>query len=239
MMPLNDRFDYRDRYDATVGYYPEFLFPAWFDAPNDVRRFLRELWDENAMRVPILNPTIAQRRRDTYARVVELLWGQGNTVGYRRCGYLGWTLTIGSLPTLERVLPYSRLPNDPMPKEVLAAVQDWLADPATVAGRNWEPLFPDVLQPTANDLYDEVRLLFWAFAHLLSTRQEAPQHLRDMIGYCYTGDALYQQASGITDLWQWLVVAAIPAAWCLRLPERVWRMPYPPDPADARKSAPS
>lgn len=226
MVPLNNTFHYRDHYNAVIGPSPEFRLPAWFDALDDVRRFLRDLWDENDMRVPLLNPTIAQHRRGIFARVVELLWGQGNTVGYRRCGYLGWALAIASLPTLERVLPYSKLPNDPMPMEVFAAVHDWLADPATVAGRAWEPLFPDVLKGTSSVLYDEVRLLFWAFAHLLSTPQDAPEHLGDMIGYCYTGDALYQQASGNEELWQWLVVAAIPAAWCLRLPEHVWRMPH-------------
>jgi hypothetical protein len=56
-----------------------------------------------------------------------------------------------------------------------------------------------------------------------------------MLRLCLLGMAINEGGDGRRDMWNWVLVEVVPAAWMLRLPDFIWTWPMPPHPAAERR----
>jgi hypothetical protein len=103
-----------------------------------------------------------------------------------------------------------------------------LADPSALASHDWG-LLPLRWPPTRTDCKDS-RLVLVDFTRLLSGTDQVRATLFEMIDCCIDGFALARETDNGWDPWRWLIVAAAPAAYSLRLPERIWHPTEPFNP---------
>jgi hypothetical protein len=225
---------------SNPGYYTEFRLPPWFEVPDSLRRLLEtafaQRYEELYEKVdgPQGGPTL----RGTLDELVDALWGQGGGTGHRRFVYLGLALALASRPTMER-----HEPGNPGPAAAIARSRTWLERPGEFQEVDREAVLPE--KWSGSQARDEAVLVFRAHWPLLDPAQ-ARDALLQMLDLCLEGYAVFPGSDGRRDLFDWLLVEAVPAAWCLRLPEAIYSRegPWPPDPrygpgAARQASAPS
>ena len=82
---------------------------------------------------------------------------------------------------------------------------------------------------SASQALDEALLVF---AHLVRAKDRGPAlpSLGNMLDLCLEGYAIIPGADGRRDLFNWVLLDAIPAAWSCRLPNFIYNMhwPWPP-----------
>jgi hypothetical protein len=207
--------------NQTVGYYPRFELPDWFDGPAMLRELLRELWNhrypelydsEGDAPVAELTPGLE--------RLVEAL-GTDGADGHRRLLWLGLILARASRDTVS-----GHAAEDIRPEIAQQAAQ------AALAGKladvpNADELFPPVVTPpqALQEALDVDRQLVRAL-----DPAAAPQALVDALDDSLQGYAIVPGAAGRRDLFNWLLVEAAPAAWEQRLPDAIYtaKWPWPP-----------
>jgi len=61
--------------------------------------------------------------------------------------------------------------------------------------------------------------------------------LIEILEDCFDGYAIVPGTQGKRDLFNWFLIEVLPAAWCLRLPDRIYTLkwPWPPPPPETRQ----
>jgi streptomycin 6-kinase len=206
------------------GYYSTFQLPGYLKDAEALRSLLGELWtyryddlyEDEADDRPLEDDLMAACKR-----IVRFLVTQESEKGHQRLLYLGWTLALSTLPTIE-----AWLPEDKRPQMVLDEVR------ATLEGRSrglqdWKALFP--LAMTGSQALDEALNVFSNLTRALDAT-EAPQAILNILDDCLQGYAVFPGSEGRRDLFNWLLLEAVPAAWSLHLPDAIYtfRWPWPP-----------
>jgi hypothetical protein len=206
-----------------IGYYPVFQLPNYCLNPGPLLPLLQHLWqfryeelyeDSHDVR-PLGNLP------HTIHTLVTFLAHHDLPLGHRRLLYLGLTLAHATAPT---VCAYT--PHDVRPWMIMNALRLWLDhdqafrldEPSSFAYRG-----------SAVQALDEARLVF---AHLVRAQDSeyAAASLGDMLDLCLEGYAIFPGADGRRDLFNWVLLDAVPAAWSGRLPNFIYTMhwPWPP-----------
>jgi len=218
---------------GLIGYYTAFQLPDDVADAADLHALLQELWDyrydnlyEDAdARRPVGNLATA------IERLITFLVSHDPTLAHRRLLYLGWALALASAPTIA-----GWTPDDTRPQMVLDALRAWIEE------RQQMPLEVKTLFPpeiTGSQALNEARDVFANLARALDS-EAAPHGLRAILDDCLEGYAVFPGSTGRRDLFNWVLVEVVPAAWCLRLPNAIYTLHWPwPPPQDAvNKAAP-
>jgi hypothetical protein len=117
-------------------------------------------------------------------------------------------------------------PDDERPAIVLSAVEKHLSTNAPEP-RDWRALFPQVVSPP--QALHEALDVFWNLARMIDSADPVPS-LIEIFEDCFEGYAIFGGSQGRRDLFNWFLVEVMPAAWSLRLPDRIYTLhwPWPP-----------
>jgi hypothetical protein len=204
------------------GYYPELVFPAWFKGPDAMRKLVTELW---AHRYEALYEKGGDLDLDeAIARGLASLGDPAkDDRAWRRCGFLARTLALAARDTV-----LAHAPNDERPARVISALEGWLdhKKPPPAADAKEFPERPIV---TPQALGEALGVLRGALS--VGDRSNANKALEEMSDDCLQGYAIVPGSSGRRDLFNWWLIAALPAAWSERLPDKIysirWKWPPP------------
>lgn len=112
---------------------------------------------------------------------------------------------------------------------VLDAVQGSRGQPPEATIRDWQTMFPQVVTPpqALHEALDVYRNL----TRIVVNPQQAGQAAYEILEDCLEGHAVFPGSDGRRDLFNWLLVQVVPAAWVLRLPEAIYTLhrPWPPN----------
>jgi hypothetical protein len=203
------------------GSYSRFELPAWFSGPPALTTLLAELWHH---RYPELYEPDDDRPvgavETACGAALDALWPPDDPQGHRRWLFLGWALGLAAKPTAD-----GWAPEDERPAAVLAAVERWVGGEDAVLDA--DQLFPWVVTPP--QALSEALDVFRNLAQALDPAR-ARDGLLTVLDDCLEGYAVFPGSDGRRDLFNWWLVEAVPAAWCQRLPDRIYtfHMPWPP-----------
>jgi hypothetical protein len=203
------------------GYYPRFELPSWFSGPPTLRDLLAELWRYRYL--GLYEPEDGRPVRDVataYGPVLDALWPPGDPRGHRRHLFLGWTFGLAAKPTVD-----GWAPEDGRPAAVLGAVERRVAGQDVALDA--DQLFPGVVTPP--QALSEALDVFRSLARALDPARSRAA-LLTILDDCLEGYAVFPGGDGRRDLFNWWLVEAVPAAWCERLPDRIYTLhwPWPP-----------
>jgi streptomycin 6-kinase len=206
------------------GYYSTFELPRDLVDAEALRNLLGELWkyryddlyEDEADGRPLEDDLMAACQR-----IVSFLATQELEKGHQRLLYLGWTLALSTLPTIE-----AWLPEDKRPQMVLDEVRAVL-EGGRRGSQDWKTLLPPAI--TGSQALDEALNVFSNLIRALDPT-EAPQALLNILDDCLQGYAVFPGSDGRRDLFNWLLLEAVPAAWSLHLPDAIYtfRWSWPP-----------
>jgi hypothetical protein len=214
-----DSSNFQPPVGTVDGYFPRFELPSWFDGPDELKNLLAMLWgraffeiDDHADRT--------YRLHDAFVAIVEMLWGNGRALGHRRLLWMGYALALAASHTVRR-----HRPDELRHQRVLDATE------SVIRGEAIE-LDPDELFPlvslgdmTIDEAIDTYRNLAFALEP-----EQACERLLEMLEECLEDSAVHPGSQGRRDLFNWWLVQVVPAAWCERLPDRIYTgaWPWPP-----------
>lgn len=196
---------------TNEGYYPRFELPSWFDGPEPLRALLGTLWSEKYFEL-YENDDSTHRTRDAFVAVVDALWDEGGRPGHRRLLWMGYALALaaGHMVRIHR-------PDESRIEQVLDATR------AAIRGDEVD-LDPDELFPmqslgdmTLDEAIDVYRNLVGALRS-----EHARERILEILETCIEDSAIFPGSDGRRDLFNWWLVQVVPAAWCERLPDRIY-----------------
>jgi hypothetical protein len=157
---------------------------------------------------------------NTIDRLLSFLVEHDPALAHRRLLYLGWALALASAPTIE-----GWAPDDTRPQFVLEAVRAWLEEKRQVL-LDTETLFSEI---TGSQALNEARDVFANLARALTPEAALPA-LRAILDDCLEGYAVFPGSEGRRDLFNWVLLEVVPAAWNLHLPKAIYTFhwPWPP-----------
>ena len=231
------------RHEFT-GYYTHFELPPWFTGPPSLRELLETLFDRRYAGVDEEGTEPAPwSQADACGLLVDALLGQGDSVGYRRVGYLVWALVFALGPTA-----FFCAPNDPAEMAVMTSLELWLGMPdpdVDLRGRllgmpeaghgpEWLHFAIDRIGTEPSWDYGSIaegrdceaaKRAFVAVAGVLAGPDVARPWVLELLDLCLRGTIVAETSVERRDVWHWLLVQVIPAAWHLQLPEDIWESP--------------
>jgi hypothetical protein len=155
--------------------------------------------------------------------LVTFLAADNPAQGHHRLLYMGWTLAQAAAPTVA-----GWAPDDTRPRLVLQAVHMLLEEQRSIR-QDWDTLFPSQVSPP-QALHEALNV----FANLARAFDPtaAPGALLEMLDDCLEGYAIFPGSDGRRDLFNWVLIEVVPAAWNLRLPDAIYTFhwPWPPHP---------
>ena len=207
------------------GYYPDFQLPNGVIIAEPLHELLQELW--------------SYRYDELYddkddGRVTEELWKVCDRLitffvtydsdqSHRRLVYLGWALALASAPKITHIIS-----KDTESPPVFATVRAFLEE-QQLPPANWSATKPPV--PTGSQALNEARYVIVELAQALDP-DHASQALLDMLDDCLEGYAIVVGSRYRRDLFNWLLVEVVPAAWAGRLPGKIYASDGPWIPSD-------
>jgi hypothetical protein len=207
----------------NIGYYPTFRLPDDLANADALRLLLRELWDYRYIE-------LYEKREDGRApgdlveavnNIITLLAEHTPAIGHQRLLFVGWALALAASPTIK-----GWAPDATSPQIVLDAVHAFLKE-----GRQVEidvaALFPQKVSPP--QALHEALDVFANLARTLNPAEVRPA-LLEIFDDCLEGYAVFPGSAGRRDLFNWMLVEVVPAAWSLRLPDAIYTLhwPWPP-----------
>jgi hypothetical protein len=208
---------------GSIGYYTVFQLPADLADADDLRALLQELW---SYRYSELYEDADDGRpvgqlANAVDRLLSFLLEHDPALAHHRLLYLGWALALASVPTIE-----GWAPDDTRPQFVLEAIHAWLEEQRQMP-LDVDTLFP--LEITGSQALNEARDVFANLVRALVPEAVLPA-LHAILDDCLEGYAVFPGSEGRRDLFNWVLLEVIPAAWSLHLPEAsyTFRWPWPP-----------
>ncbi|HEY1755560.1 MAG TPA: hypothetical protein VGG72_09210 [Bryobacteraceae bacterium] len=207
-----------------LGYYPYLRFPVWFSAPSGFSRVIEDLWNRH---YPGLYEDPAGRPPsnldEAFQALLGLLWTEGSNVGHQRCLWAGWAAGKACQATIE-----GWRAGDPRPQLVQAAVQTFL-EYGRIPSTGWRATFPQLVSPP--QALHEALDVFWNLARMLDPLEARPAFI-EILEDSIEGYGIVPGSQGKRDIFNWFLVEVMPAAWSLRLPDRIYSLKWPWPPPD-------
>jgi len=203
-----------------AGYFSAFTLPPWFQGPEELHSMLQELWSRcypDLYQEGCSNP---ESLVDAEGLVLEML--SNGDLGHQRMVWMALTFCSAVAATVEVYLP-----GDPRPARVIALLEEWLRDSTACVDEEIQSMFPQTPTPP-QALHEALDVLYQATKTL--ERCSAAEALREILDDCLEGYAIFPGSDGRRDLFNWWLVQAVPASWCLRKPDVIYTMnlPWPP-----------
>jgi hypothetical protein len=190
---------------------------------EELRALLNQLW---GARYPDLYESVDDGRpvesvQEAVAHLLTFLHEHQPALGHRRLLYLGWGMAQAVAPNMEYFQP-----DDNRAQLVLDAVNLFLTE-GNLIEQDWATLFPKVT-PHSQAEYEATDV----FAQLAKALQPslARHALAEILDDCLEGYAIFPGSRRRRDLFNWVVLEVIPAAWNCRLPQVIYspEWPWPP-----------
>lgn len=205
------------------GYFKKFELPVHITLPDSVKTTLWKIW--------------GKKYRDLYQKdggnldealeeLFNLLSPQIDLMGHLRCVYLGWALALAARPM---ILAY--LPNDTRTDIVLNLVEQWVTTPELINVDKYQNLFSELEHTGYQQALGEALLVYRDLLKMLPPNTDYRSAILDILDTCLTGYAIFPPPpDGTRDLFNWLLVEVIPAAYCCMLPQKIYtkEWPWPP-----------
>jgi hypothetical protein len=208
---------------SHVGYYPDFRLPDYFTDAEDLRTLLHELWQ---YRYDDLYEDAEDGRpigdvQKACERIVSLFTEHNPELSHRRLVYLGRTLALAVAPTVTYLAP-----EDSRPQQILDAVRAWLKE-GRQPPSGWTEALASPLTGVA--ALNEARYVLMEMVRALNPT-DAPGAILNMLDSCLQEYPIFPGSRLRRDLFNWVLIEAVPAAWNLRLPNTIYDAdgPFPP-----------
>jgi hypothetical protein len=218
---------------SKIGHFPVFALPPWFQGPEKFRAVLEELWGQcypDLYQEGCAEPrALAEAENRALAALSDDDVLGHDDLGHRRMVWMALTLCSAVAVTVDAYLP-----GDSRPARVIALLEDWLHDPTARVNEDIRSLFSQAATPP-QALHEALDVLYQATKTL--ERPNAVGALREMLDDCMEGYAIFPGSDGRRDLFNWWLVQALPASWCLRKPDVIYTMRLPWPPPDANVAA--
>jgi hypothetical protein len=203
-----------------AGYFVDFALPPWFQGPEVLRALLEELW--NQCYPDLYEEDCADPRALVEAERRVLAVSSDDDFGHRRLVWMALTFCSAVSATVDAYLP-----GDPRPARVIARLEEWLRDPATPVSEEIQSMFPQITTPP-QALHEALDVLYQSLKVL--DPASAVEALQEILDDCMEGYAIFPGSEGRRDLFNWWLIAVVPASWYLRKPDVIYTMllPWPP-----------
>jgi hypothetical protein len=212
--------DKEEGHIVTISYYPTFRLVHDLTHTPALHTLLDKIWhaqypdlyEEASNEYPIQDIT------DACQQIVAFFVEHDRDQSHQRLVYVGWGLALAVLPKLTYLTPH-----DPLPQKVLDAVQQWMHSggmPQLTENMVRDPI------PTGLQSLNESRFVFAELARALHPESAAREVLA-ILDDCLEGYAIFAGSQGRRDLFNWVLVDVIPAAWNLRLPTMIYTLSGP------------
>lgn len=205
---------------SSAGYYPEVLFPDWFDAPGLLKEALLELGRRRYLEVDEAGER-PHAIEEAFHAVLALLGDQADPERYhRRLVWLGLIMAMASCWPLRGHEEWRRRAH-----ELHEQVTRWLAHGQSLEGPVDDELFPRVASRYQE--LDEAKSVHRHLSLMPQEPERSPDHLLDILDATLDGFAIRPSYDGARDLFHWFLSQAVPAACLERLPDHIWNGFWP------------
>ena len=196
------------------GHYREFRLPQWFNGPEELTKILQEVWNRSY-------PDLYDRggEDDLESAIEEVLKTLGipNTdTTHKRYVYIAWTIALAAEATIKHYFP-----DDQIFPRVEKQVLLWLESGVEVPDNFVNTVFSDLEQIGKHQASGEAYNILYATLNSLAS-ENAYIAVLDTLYYALTGDAVSGFSAAKRDIFNWLIVEVIPAAYCLRVPDTIY-----------------
>lgn len=209
---------------STAGYYPDLVFPSWFD-DLDARRVLTDV-----ARLRYLQVDEAGERpheiEEAFDAVLGLLTvGDDPDLTHHRMVRLGLIMAMACCwPLREHEEWQTRA------QRLHQQVEAWLTRGEPLEGPLDADLFPRVA--SRHQELDEAKAVHRALSLMPGEPERARALILDILDLTLDGFAIRPGYDGARDLFHWWLGQAVPAAMMAHLPDHIWNgfWPWPPRP---------
>lgn len=196
------------------GYYKEFRLPQWFNGPEELTKILQEVWNRSY-------PDLYDRggEDDLESAIEEVLKTLGifnKELTHKRYVYIAWTIALAAEATIKHYFP-----DDQIFPRVEKQVLLWLESGVEVPDNFVNTVFSDLEQIGKHQASGEAYNILYATLNSLAS-ENAYTAVLDTLYYALTGDAVSGFSAAKRDVFNWLIVEVIPAAYCLRVPDTIY-----------------
>lgn len=196
------------------GYYREFRLPQWFNGPEELTKILQEVWNRSY-------PDLYDRGGEddlesAIEEVLKLLGRLNQDTTHKSYVYIAWTIALAVEATIKHYFP-----DDQIFPKVEKQVLLWLENGVEVPDNFVNTVFSDLEQIGKHQASGEAYNILYATLNSLAA-ENAYTAVLDILYYALTGDAVSGFSAAKRDIFNWLIVEVIPAAYCLRVPDTIY-----------------
>jgi hypothetical protein len=190
--------------------YPNFQISSSFEIPESLRQLLYKAWQNHYEELyEEAGGTI--NLEETLLGILDVLGDQDDSLCHSRYVCMALILALAVEPTVKAYLP-----DDKKTEQILQLVISWSKNKEVPTEETIERLF--LQKSVGNQAIDEA---LDVFKNLLQTLNpaKAKEAILEILDDCLEGYAIFPGSMGRRNLFNWWLLEAVPATWCLQFPE--------------------
>jgi hypothetical protein len=205
-------------------YYPKFEINSNYIIPASLKNILLETWSRRYSELYEENPDSQISLENTFKRLLNDLWNESTpSNAHKRYVWIAYSLGLATQPTVE-----SYLPNEKHVQLLLRYTSRWINGELEEEDHISQNLFPHL--SIGSQSIDEAIDVFRNLQRMINDSESSQTALLEILDDCIEGYAIFPGTEGRRDLFNWLLLEVIPAAWGFQSPNFLYTMkqPWPP-----------
>ena len=191
--------------------YPNFPISSSFEIPESLRQLLYKVWQNRYEEFYEEEADGTITLEETLLEILDALGEQDDSLRHSRYVCMALILALAVELTVKAYLPTER-----KTEEIFKLVINWSKNREVPTEETINQLFPQ--KSVGSQAIDEALDVFKNLLQVLNPAK-AKEALLEILDDCLEGYAIFPGSQGRRDLFNWWLLEAVPATWCLQFPE--------------------